>query len=241
GAAAWTARHDESLELLERAEASFRHNDDVRGVARTCVHQARMHAERRHIAVSEGIMGRVSDLLESVPEAPEHGLLATYYAQRLSARGAHAEAIAQAERARDIGRRVGDRNVEAMAVLWLGPSDMFGGRGAGGIAPPHPTTPAALSGELDPYFAGDHYCPGINACRDRADWQRAAEWTERADRWSARESIGFFPGVCRVHRAEIMRFRGALRDAERDVMRGCELLMDVSPTNAIFGYRELAE
>lgn len=81
----------------------------------------------------------------------------------------------------------------------------------------------------------------IVGCRNRADWHWAAEWTERADRWSERESVGFFPGVCRVHRAEILRLRGELRDAERDVLRGCEQLTTASPMHSAAGFRELAE
>jgi tetratricopeptide (TPR) repeat protein len=240
-AAYWTARYDDTLAHLERAEAAYRRIGDVRGVARTGLHQARLHSERRNFAVSAGIFNRVVELLSKMPECAEHGLMACNLAQHQMGEGNLTEARASAERARDIGRRVGDRNSEAMGLLWLGRTVMLEGHIAEGIALQDEATAAATSGELDPYFSGYIYCAVINACRDRADWHRAAEWTERADRWSERESVGFFPGVCRVHRAEILRYRGALHDAERDVLRGCELLTAASPAHSAQGFRELAE
>jgi len=240
-AAYWTARYDDTLTMLERAEAGYRSLGDARGIARTGLHQARLHSERRNFAVAAGIFGRVVELLATTPECAEHGLMACNLAQSQMGGGDLTAAKESAERARDIGRRVGDHNAEAMGLLWLGRTYLLQGRIAEGIALQDAATAAATSGELDPYFSGYIYCAVINACRDRADWHRAVEWTERADRWSERESVGFFPGVCRVHRAEILRFRGALRDAERDVLRGCELLTAASPMHSAQGFRELAE
>ena len=227
-AAYWTARYDDTLAMLERAEAGYRSLGDARGVARTGLHQARLHSERRNFAVAAGIFGRVVELLASTPECPEHGLMACNLAQSQMGQGNLAAAKESAERARDIGRRVGDHNAEAMGLLWLGRTYLLEGRIAEGIALQDEATAAATSGELDPYFSGYIYCAVINACRDRADWHRAVEWTERADRWSERESVGFFPGVCRVHRAEILRFRGALHDAERE----CCAAVNCSPRPA---------
>jgi hypothetical protein len=53
------------------------------------------------------------------------------------------------------------------------------------------------------------------ACAEMEDYRRASEWTEATERWPGRHSITGFPGICRVHRAEISRLRGARLDAER--------------------------
>ena len=68
---------------------------------------------------------------------------------------------------------------------------------------------AAVQGDLDPFITGVIYCNTISACSELADYRRAGEWTEAARRWCERQSISGFPGICRVHRAEIMRLRGA--------------------------------
>ncbi|HWC09821.1 MAG TPA: hypothetical protein VG455_01220, partial [Acidimicrobiales bacterium] len=49
-----------------------------------------------------------------------------------------------------------------------------------------------------------------------ADWQTAGHWTEAAVNWCNRQAINGFPGVCRIHRAEILRLRGAFSEAEEE-------------------------
>jgi len=83
---------------------------------------------------------------------------------------------------------------------------------------------AAISGELDPLTTGKIYCSTISICRSLADWRRAIEWTDAAERWCHRQNVSGFPGICRVFRAEIMDFRGSWADAEREAKRACEEL-----------------
>ena len=80
-------------------------------------------------------------------------------------------------------------------------------------------TIAAVNGEIDPFVAGVAYCPMIAACRDTTDYRRASEWTEAAQRWCERQSINGFPGICRVHRAEIVALQGALDRAEQELLQ----------------------
>src|SRR5690349_21390540 len=44
------------------------------------------------------------------------------------------------------------------------------------------------------------------------------------DRWRATDAVGSFGGRCRVHRAEILRLRGATAEAEDEASRACEEL-----------------
>jgi class 3 adenylate cyclase len=240
-AAYWAGRYAEAMALLERAGAAYGQAGDSRGAARVTMHQARLQFEHLNPAIATGLWARAARLLADQPECAEHAVQAWTTAAFALGRGDVETAREQAERACAIGRRVGDRDSEAMGLLWLGHVYMAEDRVAEGIALHDEATAAATSGELGPLIAGFIYCNVILACRSRADWRRAAEWTERADRWCERESVGFFPGACRVHRAEILRLRGALRDAERDVLEGCELLMAASPFNAAIGFQELAE
>jgi class 3 adenylate cyclase len=57
-----------------------------------------------------------------------------------------------------------------------------------------------------------------------ADYQRAGEWTEEADRWMQRNSLGGYPGVCRVHRAELKKLHGSYSEAEQQARLACEEL-----------------
>jgi len=240
-AAYWTGRYGEAVDLFERAERGYAASGDSRAAARMSLQQARLHFEQRNVSVATGLWVRAAQLLADEPECAEHGQLAWQAAASAMADGRANAARTQAERAIEIGRRTGDRDVEAMGRLWLGHVHLFEGRHAEGIALHDEATAAATSGELGPFSSGSIYCSVIVACRNRADWSRAAEWTERADRWCERESVAFFPGLCRVHRAEVLRFRGALQDAEHDALAGRDLLQAASPRTVHFAYQELAE
>jgi class 3 adenylate cyclase len=205
------------------------------------LHQGRLHFDQNNAAVAGGLLARAASLLADEPECAEQGLLAWSAAAVALTQGNLGAAREQAQRAREIGRRVGDRDAEAMGLLWLGHVYLFEGRAAEGIALHDEATAAAMSGELGPFVSGTIYCSVIVACRNRADWRRAAEWTERADRWCDRESVALFPGLCRVHHGEVLRFRGKFRDAERDILEGRDQLLDSCPRMAGMALQELAE
>jgi tetratricopeptide (TPR) repeat protein len=74
-----------------------------------------------------------------------------------------------------------------------------------------------------------------------ADWQRAGHWTEAAVDWCNRQAINGFPGVCRVHRAEIMRLRGDLSVAEEEARTASIELASFNLMFSAQAFRELGE
>ena len=102
-------------------------------------------------------------------------------------------------------------------------------------------TAAAVSGELQPYSSTVVYCMTISSCHDLGDYRRAAEWTEVANRWCDQLDVTGFPGACRVHRAEIMRFRGDLEAAEKVAMAACRELHDFERQITSGGFYEIGE
>jgi class 3 adenylate cyclase len=85
------------------------------------------------------------------------------------------------------------------------------------------------------------FCNVISTCRDLADYRRATEWADAATRWCERQSISGFPGVCRVHRAEIMRLVGSWTEAASELERACEELSTFTPQHAAAAFHELGE
>ena len=81
-----------------------------------------------------------------------------------------------------------------------------------------------VGGELDPAAAGYIYCGMIGICSKLGDYGRASEWTEATLRWCERRSVPAFPGVCRIHRAELKLLHGHLHEAEADALAACEEL-----------------
>ena len=47
-------------------------------------------------------------------------------------------------------------------------------------------------------MTGRVYCSTVSACWGLADYHRAGEWNDAAERWCERRSINGFPGLCRV-------------------------------------------
>ena len=93
---------------------------------------------------------------------------------------------------------------------------------------------AAVNGELSPITTGVATCSLIAACRDLTDYRRASEWTKAAEQWCQRESVSGFPGVCRVHRAEVVAMGGAWDQAELELTKATAELeaYDATPPQA---------
>ena len=65
-------------------------------------------------------------------------------------------------------------------------------------------------------------CRMIGACRDLTDYRRANEWIEATESYCKRQSLSGFPGVCRIHRAEVAAVGGAWDRAEQELDRATD-------------------
>jgi len=83
---------------------------------------------------------------------------------------------------------------------------------------------ATVSGELDPLSTGVVYCELVCALQGLALYDVAEQWTEAMERWCETNAIGSLHGRCRVHRAEILRLRGACDEAELQALAACDEL-----------------
>ena len=128
-----------------------------------------------------------------------------------------------------------------LALVGKGRAKIKAGDAEEGLALMDEGATSAVCGELRPYATGLVYCMTISACHDLGDYRRAAEWTEAANRWCDREDVTGFPGACRIHRAEIMRLRGDLVEAEKQAVAACEELGDFERSITAGGYYEVGE
>jgi class 3 adenylate cyclase len=222
---AWFAGDpDAAIEARQRAHSGYLRQGDKCHAAEMALQLAVDHFERLEAAIGNGWLGRAKRLLEQTPnECAAHGWQATslsYLAHRMA--GDAEEAFRQAKLAQEIGERLAIPAIQALALQLQGYALVTMGRIDDGLALIDESTVAALSGELDPMTTGKIYCSTISVCRNLADWRRASEWTDAAE--CKRQGVSGFPGICRVHRAEIMDFRGSWADAEREAKRACEEL-----------------
>lgn len=240
-AARWSRHYPEMFDAFERAEAAFDAAGDHRGAARVALQLAREHYDRAHEAVASGWFGRAATRLTDDTECGEYATMQLQSGAFLWVGGDIEGARRLLTDAALTAKRVGDRDTEGLARIYLGHVLVSLGQQIEGLAMVDEATAAAMSGSLGVQAAGAIYCSTIYLCRNRGDWRRAREWTDASLRWCERESVVVFPGLCRFHRAEIMRLRGALDEAERDVLEAIEELLSPSPRMAGEAFHELGE
>jgi class 3 adenylate cyclase len=241
-AAWWAARPDECIDALERAYAMYLEAGHPTRAGYVALCLAREYGSKRASSVAAGWFRRAESLFQSQPECKDHGF---YFARRSVAaenQGNFHEAIQLAQHALEIGMRFGDRDVQAYGLLYKGMCLVEKGEVAEGMALIDEATVAAVGGELSPYATGIVYCNTISICRDIADYRRAGDWTEAAHRWCGRQAISGFPGICRVHRAEVMAFRGDWPEAEHEAhVASQELVRFNWPGAAGEGFYQIGE
>jgi len=238
----WSGHPDERDDAFERAYAAYVEAGDKERAAGLALRLAEFAFQRLAGPIGAGWMGRAERLLEGEPESAINGFLACLMAFRLITGGELEEGLRFADKAIGLGRAYGNRDVEALSLNLKGRALVKQGEVAEGMALIDESTVAAMAGELHPWATANVYCSTIDACRDLADWQRAFEWTEEADRQMRRQRIGGYPGICRVHRAEIMRLRGTWPEAEQEAREACtELERFRLLVPAGWGYYEVGE
>lgn len=241
-AAWWSGKIDEAIALRERAHAAYAAAGDDYGTARMALALAWDYEGRGAFAVSAGWLANAERLLEPLDEASEHGrLLLTHGITKLFVEGDLDGARETFERAYDLARRVGDRDVQVLALGGKGRTAIKAGDAEAGLKLLDEATAAAVSGGVHSHATGMVYCLTISACRDLGDLRRAAEWTEAANRWCDELDVTGFPGACRIHRAEVLRLRGDWPAAEAQAVAACEELQDFDRQITASGYYEIGE
>lgn len=230
------------LDAFERSYAAFVEAADQRNAAKVAL-MLRHHCANamRDIAAARGWGQRAERLLEGHPDCAELGFLWRAQGRRLFLDGKPDEGGRLLQEAIELGTRLRNANLVAMSLSWLGVSLCEIGRAQEAFAYLDEACAAAVGGELGPWATGIVYCNTIGAYRDAGEFAMGSEWTQTAGRWCRRESITGFPGICRVHRAEFMRLRGAWADAELEAKRASGELEGSSPAFAGDAHYEVGE
>jgi class 3 adenylate cyclase len=223
-AAYWSAHPDETVEALERSYGAYLKEGDREMAAMMAFRVGEQHGMRMAMSQAQGWAARAARLAEGNPEWPVHGWLEWVRGLLAWFQGDFERAIAHYEHSLELASRTGDRNLQVMSLHDKGHALCLLGRVAEGMALLDEAMAAVVGGELDPEPAGYVYCGMIGICSKLGDYGRAAEWTEATLRWCERQSVPAFPGVCRVHKAELMRLRGSLTNAEEEARMACEEL-----------------
>ena len=141
----------------------------------------------------------------------------------------------------DLAKNLRSADLEAEALQTIGRVLIDRGQVAEGMGHLDEAMLFAVEGRLGPYSTGKVYCSLIGACEELGDLDRAAEWTEATMRWAQRHPFAIFPGICRVHRAVVLKRRGSLAEAEREAAQACDELITSHVANAAAAYAEVGD
>jgi class 3 adenylate cyclase len=223
GEAAWiTSRYEEFFRAYERAYAAHAARGDKHAAAWAAAMLANEYFPRGELAVGAGWHQTAAALLEEQPEGRAHGLHAWTHAQLALIHRDLAAALEHSTSMAQIGQRVGDRDIALLGRATQARALVQLGRVEEAMAAIDETMAVAVSGSLRPRTACHIYCQTLTVCGELGDYRRAGEWTVAAQRCCVRESIVPASGDCRIHRAGLLRWRGAWTEAEADARRGCE-------------------
>jgi class 3 adenylate cyclase len=241
-AAWWTGHLDGCISARERAYSAYVEAGDRRGAARVAVDVAKDHYAKQMASVGSGWVRQAERLLDGEEDCVEQGYLARLHGViAFEGAGDFDLALKEAQRTLEIGERFGDRDLQAVGLHDRGRALVAKGEVEEGLPLLDEGTAAAVSGELGPMATGVIFCNMIVACEQLGDYRRAGEWSEAAKRWCERQAIAGFPGICRVHRAEVMRLRGAWPEAEQEARRACEELREFNLEAAAEAFYEVGE
>ena len=176
------------------------------------------------MSIGMGWLARAEHLLESQPESRVHAALLAYRAFGELIATHLTEAIEIADRAMEVARRQGSADALFSAMAFKGMAEVASGDWRAGLPLIDEAATAAASGQLGLLYASEIFCDTMATCRNIGDLERAAQWADEAERWMRRQAVGGYPGVCRVHRAELKMLRGQWSEAEQEARQACEEL-----------------
>ncbi len=240
-AAWWLGRLDECTSAREQAYVVYEGLGDQRRAGQCAVWLYEHHAFRARGAIAGGWLRRARRALSDDPECIEHGALVLRELEAMHGAGALDEALALGRAMIELGRRLRSPDLEAEALQAVGRVLIDRGELAEGMGHLDEAMLFAVEGRLGPYSTGKVYCSLIGACEDVGDFDRAAEWTEATQRWSARHPFAIFPGICRVHRAIVLKRRGSLAEAEREAAQACDELLHSRPVTSAAAWAEVGD
>jgi ATP/maltotriose-dependent transcriptional regulator MalT len=237
----WLGHLDECTDAREQAYRAYEELGERRRAGQCAVWLYEHHAFRARGAIAGGWLRRARRALGDDPDCVEHGALVLRELEARHGAGQLEQALGMGRAMVELGRRLRSADLEAEALQAVGRVLIDSGELAEGMGHLDEAMLFAVEGRLGPYSTGKVYCSLIGACEDVGDFDRAAEWTEATQRWSERHPFAIFPGICRVHRAIVLKRRGSLAEAEREAARACDELLHSRPVTSAAAWAEVGD
>lgn len=228
-AAQCAGRPHEAAEPLERAVAAFSTRGDRRRAAWVAILLAQLRVEWREPVLARGWYHRAARLLENEPPCREKGYLDLLGARMALLQNDIEALLTLAESARAAGEKFADPDLESLGLVHVGEARLYLGDVRAGMAALDEAGASVVGSGLSPWAGGLVYCGVIFGCLTRSDWQRAGQWTDQFTRWCEGKGVASYPGLCRLHRAEVLTVRGDLRAAEKETRATIAIIAKQAP------------
>ena len=240
-AAWWLGRLDECIAAREAAYRIYEEQGDRRQAGQCAVWLWEHHTICARPATASGWLRRARRALDDDTESVAFGNLLLREAEMAHAAGDLDQAGQLATTALELARRLRSTDLEAEALQTNGRILIDQGHIDGGMSHLDEAMLFAVEGRLGPYATGKVYCSLISACEELGDLDRAAEWTDATIRWARQHPFSILPGICRLHRAIVLKRRGALDAAEEEAARACEELRESHVANSAAAWAEVGD
>jgi hypothetical protein len=198
---------------------------------------------RGEAAIGNGWFRIAHRLLEELPPVPEQGWLWIWEGQiRLLADNDPAEARRLGHEAAELGRTLGDVDIEMTGLGLEGLAAVTAGDIGEGMAKLDEATATAVSGDMsEPAGIGATCCYLIFACERVRDYDRAVQWSERLQELCRQWQWVSLFATCRTHHAGVLVWQGAWKEAEAELEAATRELEASRPGKVADGIVRLAE
>lgn len=240
-AAWWVGRLDECIAAREEAYARYDAAGASRNAGLCAIWLFTHHSLKGRRAIGSGWLRRARRALEHDLECVEYGDLLLYEAEIAHGSGELDRAHDLVAEALELARRLRSAELEAHTLQALGRLLIDKGRPSDGLAHLDEAMLFAIEGRLTPFMTGKVYCSLISACHELGDLRRANEWTEAVASWADNHPFTIFPGLCRLHRADLLRWRGEWDAAEAEARKAGAELESIFVANAGAAFAEVGE
>jgi DNA-binding CsgD family transcriptional regulator len=192
-------------------------------------------------AQADGWLARATRLLAEADEGPEHGYPLYLRIAGLMGHDLGA-ALESARRMQAVGHEFGDDTLVALGRYFEGRVLVKQGQVPEGLGLLDEAMLAAVSDELQPMWTGAIYCGLLDACHELVDVRRAREWTRTTEQWCAPLPVAsLYPGICRVHAAEVLQLGGEWDEAEAIALAACQEMVGIDVFAVADGYYAVGE
>src|SRR4051812_17485073 len=236
----WLGRPQDGIERRREAYALYRRRGATREAANLAVYLAAEHRIAGQDSAAAGWLARAERLLDELPPSPEHGWLGVELAKRAAADPGERER--HAKEAADLGREIGDGDLEAAALAQLGLARVDGGDVSGGMTLLDEAMATATGGEAaDPLAIGDTCCTTLVACERLADFERAAEWCRSVVEFTGRRGYTPLHLWCRTVYAGVLIALGDWERADEELTAALRGYDELGSPGRVFALARLAE